>query len=90
VHKVLYMAKMPPVVNGSEFASRKRYSSSGSARPLVGKEPPRAGPLRHELWLPDTDSGPEPRGMLSATAFLDYNGRIDTGVSLVFDSITTS
>jgi len=84
-HKVLYMAKMPSVETSPEFANRKRFSSSDSARPLMEGKPRRAGPMRHQLWLPDTDTGPEPKGMLAATALLDYNGRIENGISLPFD-----
>jgi len=60
----------------SEFPDRKRFSSYQSAR--GGSN----GLMRHELWLPDTDDGPDPRGVLSCTTTVDKDGWSRYGGSL--------
>jgi hypothetical protein len=52
-------------------AQRQRYSSYQSERIYYPGDNP---PQRHELWLPDTDPNPSPRGLLACTQKIDSRG----------------
>jgi hypothetical protein len=57
-------------------ALRRRYSSYQSERTYY---PGATLAQRHELWLPDTDAGPNPRGLLVHRAELGPEGYIQSG-----------
>ena len=56
-----------------EYPERKRFSSYLASRLYFADDYPSQ---RHELYLPDTDTSPDPRGLLVHRAILDKNGRV--------------